>query len=167
MKSRALAPPRGKMEFYSEQLARTGQEPLPHFKEPELSPISRPDLADDYPLIFTTGARLPMYLHSRTYRLPWLKSLRPDPMLDINPADAKERGISQGMWVRLSTPKAFIRARANLTQNVPPQVVSMYHGNPQADVNLLIEHSYRDPVSGFPGFKSLICQVEKDAGEEA
>ena len=158
--------PSGKMEFYSEQLARTGQEPLPHFKEPELSPVSRPELAKDFPLILTTGARLPMYLHSRTYRVPWLRRLRPDPMVDINPADARERNIAKEQWVTLSTPKASVRVRANLTKSVPPGVVSLYHGNSQADANLLIEHSYRDPVSGFPGFKSLICQVAIDPGED-
>ena len=28
-------------------------------------------------------------------------------------------------------------------------------------VNLLIEPDYRDPISGFPGFKSLLCEIKK------
>jgi hypothetical protein len=51
--------------------------------------------------------------------------------------------------------------KANLTEIVPPGVVSMYHAFPTADVNLLIDPDYRDPISGFPGFKALLCEVEK------
>ncbi len=35
------------------------------------------------------------------------------------------------------------------------------HAWPEADVNLLIEPDYQDPISGFPGFKSLLCEVQK------
>jgi len=37
--------------------------------------------------------------------------------------------------------------------------VNMYHGYPEADVNELIEPDYLDPISGFPGYKSLLCEV--------
>ncbi|MBS1213126.1 MAG: molybdopterin dinucleotide binding domain, partial [Proteobacteria bacterium] len=54
-----------------------------------------------------------------------------------------------------------IKVMANLTEIVPPGVVSMYHAFPTADVNLLIDPDYRDSISGFPGFKALLCEVEK------
>jgi len=62
-----------------------------------------------------------MFIHSKTFRLPWPRSLQPDPMLDINPKDAGQRGIKQGDWVSLSTPRGSIKVRANLTQIVPLQ----------------------------------------------
>ena len=102
-----------------------------------------------------------MYIHSRTFRLAWTKGLRPDPMVDMNPKDARERGISHGDPVTLSTRRGAIRVLANLTEIVPPGVVNMYHAYPEADVNVLIEPDYVDPVSGYPGFKSLLCQVKK------
>ena len=37
----------------------------------------------------------------------------------------------------------------------------MYHGHPAADVNLLVDPDYLDPISGFPGFKALLCSVRK------
>jgi anaerobic selenocysteine-containing dehydrogenase len=153
--------PSGKMEFTSSVLKEAGLDPLPRYQEPELSPISTPDTAEDFPLILTTGARLPMFIHSRTFRLPWTRRLRPDPAADINPQDAEARGIASGDWVALSTPRGSIRVRANLTKIVPPGVVNMGHEHPQADVNTLIEPDYLDPISGFPGFKSLLCQIEK------
>ena len=39
----------------------------------------------------------------------------------------------------------------------------MYHGYSHADVNQLIEADYLDPISGYPGYKSLLCKVEKVA----
>jgi len=153
--------PSGKMEFASSILKEAGLDPLPIYKEPELSPFSTPEIAKTYPLVLTTGARLPMYIHSRTFRLPWTRRLRPDPMADIHTRDAEKRGIAAGDWVDLSTARGAIRVRANITEIVPPGVVNMGHENPLADVNLLIEPDYRDPISGFPGFKSLLCQVTK------
>jgi anaerobic selenocysteine-containing dehydrogenase len=82
-------------------------------------------------------------------------------MVDMNPKDARDRGIAQEDWVSLYTSRNAIRVKANLTERVPPGVVSMYHAYPEADVNLLVEPGYLDPISGYPGFKSLLCDVRK------
>jgi hypothetical protein len=37
----------------------------------------------------------------------------------------------------------------------------MFHDYPEADVNMLVGADYLDPVSGFPGFKALLCRVAK------
>jgi anaerobic selenocysteine-containing dehydrogenase len=153
--------PSGKMEFTSLVLKEAGMDPLPVYRESRLSPVSEPELAKSYPLILTTGAGLPMYDHSRTSCVPWLKRLRPDPMVEINPLDAHARGIESRQWVELSTGRGTLRARANMTEYVPPGVVSMSHNFPGADVNKLIDPDYRDPISGYPGFKSLLCEVKK------
>jgi anaerobic selenocysteine-containing dehydrogenase len=153
--------PSGKMEFTSLVLADHDLDPLPVYREPMLSPISTPEEAKKFPLILTTGARLPFFIHSRAYRIPRLRRLQPDPMADINPADARQRGLSQGDWAWLSTQRGAVRVRANVTEKVPAGVVNMYHGRPEADVNTLIDPDYRDPISGFPAFKSLLCEVKK------
>ncbi len=153
--------PSGKMEFSSTTLKKAGLNPLPHYQEPRLSPRSAPQIAEKFPLILTTGARLAVYQHSRTFRLGWTKALHPEASVDINPRDAQARGIGPGDWVSLSTPRGSIRVRANVTEGVPPGVASIFHAWPGADVNLLIEPDYLDPISGFPGFKSLLCEIEK------
>jgi anaerobic selenocysteine-containing dehydrogenase len=155
--------PSGKMEFTSNLLKEAGIEPLPVYKEPEQSPVSTPEIAKQYPLILTTGARLPMFMHSRMFRVPWTRKLRPDPMVDINPEDAGTRGLAPDEWVMLATPRGSIRVRANVTELVPPGVVSIYHGVPSADANELIDPDYRDPISGYPGYKSLLCEVKKSS----
>lgn len=153
--------PSGKMEFTSKILEEAGLDPLPRYGEPRLSPAAVPDIVVKFPLILTTGARLPMFIHSRTFRLGWAQELRPDPMVDMHPLDAHPRNVLQGDWVDLSTPRGSIRVRANLTNMVPPGVVNMYHAYPKADVNQLIDPDYLDPISGYPGFKSLLCEVKR------
>jgi len=157
--------PSGKMEFRSLLLEKHadafGYDGLPIYSSPKYSRESTPDLATEYPFILNTGSRLPMFVHSRTFRLPWTTRLRPEPSADLNPDDGGRLGIKQGDQIRLSTAKASITVKANLTGIVQPGVIHMYHGYAEADINSLIEADYLDPISGFPGFKALLCNVEK------
>ncbi|KAF1084361.1 hypothetical protein SPSYN_02137 [Sporotomaculum syntrophicum] len=41
-----------------------------------------------------------------------------------------------------------------------PGVVSVPHGWSGANVNMLTDMVTRDPVTGYPDFKSLLCKVE-------
>lgn len=157
--------PSGKMEFSSSILEKYSDHPgvdgLPLYAEPPYSPVASPERAKDYPFVLCTGARLPMFIHSRLFRLPWSRSLRPDAAADLNPADAQALGIAQGDVIEISTPTGSIRVRANLTQMVRPGDVHMLHGYPEADVNTLLESDYLDPISGFPGYKAALCAVRK------
>ncbi len=157
--------PSGKMEFVSSVLAkRSGQpgfDPLPTYQEPVLSPVSAPEVAKDYPLILGAGARLPMFIHSRTFRLPWTRSLRPLAAADLNPADAKRLSISQGDRIQISSPRGSIEVVANVTELACPGVVHMFHDYPEANVNELLSGDHLDPISGYPGFKASLCKVVK------
>jgi len=156
----------GKMEFKSKVLekytGKPGFEALPVYTPPKYSLEATPELAKEYPFILNTGSRLPMFVHTRTYRLSWTSSLRPQfPSADLNPADAVRLGIEQDDTIRIATAKDAITVKANLTNMAQPGVIHMYHGHPDADVNRLLEGDYLDPLSGFPGFKSALCKVEK------
>lgn len=157
--------PSGKMEFASSILEkyadRPGIDALPVFAEDKYSPVSDTDRAKDYPFILGTGTRLPMFIHSRTFRLPWTRSLRPEPMADMNPADAARLGIVQGDAIEISTPTGSVRMKANITELAYKGAVHMFHDYPEANANSLIEGDYLDPISGFPGFKGLLCAVRK------
>ena len=54
--------------------------------------------AQNYPLILTTGRRIPVYFHSEHRQLPWCRELWPVPRLELNPADAEALGLKQGDW---------------------------------------------------------------------
>ena len=155
--------PSGKVEFSSGVLAdydRTGYESLPAYREPALSPLSRPDLAAEYPLVLSLGARLPMYQHTRTFRLPWTRSLSPEPHADVNAADAAAAGIEDGAPMKIITPKGQVTVRAHVTKIVREGDVHLYHDWPQANANDLLDKDYLDPISGFPGYRSSLCRIE-------
>jgi anaerobic selenocysteine-containing dehydrogenase len=154
--------PSGKVEIASSILEEYGFEPLPVYKEPPESPVSRPDLAKSYPLVLTSGARVLAYTHSQFRNIARLRRLMPDPLVDINPADASPRGIQSGDTVIISSPRGSIKMKANVTDTILAGVVSTPHHWPgEANVNSLIDDQNLDPISGFPPFKSQLCQVSK------
>lgn len=153
--------PSGKVEFKSLILEEAGIEGLPVYTEPEHSPLSTPELAKEFPFIINTGSRLPNFCHTRTFRMAWTASLRPEPTADINRRDAESLAIKQGGKIKISTPKgSSITLKANLTEAVQPGVVHMQHGQKEANVNDLLENDYLDPISGFAGFKSFLGKME-------
>jgi anaerobic selenocysteine-containing dehydrogenase len=154
--------PSGKVEIACATLAEHGLDPLPTYKEPAESPLSRPDLAKSYPLVMTSGARVMAYTHSQFRNIPRLRKLMPEPLVDINPADAMPRGIKTGDTVTVSTPRGSIRMKANVTDAILAGVVSLPHHWPgEANVNSLVDDRNLDPISGFLPCKSLLCQVTR------
>ena len=101
-------------------------------------------------------------LEQRTSRhLETLKSREPKPRLQMNHSDAEVRSIGDGDEVRLSSPLGAITLHAWITDVMPPGVVSAPHGWADADVNLLIPDAELDPISGFPTFRSSLCQAQR------
>jgi anaerobic selenocysteine-containing dehydrogenase len=149
------------LEKYAEEY---GYDALPEYHPPKYSAENTPDMAKEYPFIFNTGSRLPMFIHSRTFRVPWTNSLSPEPVADMNPEDAQSLRIFQGDNIRISTPKGSVCVKANVTLMAQPGVIHLYHAYPGVEVNTLFDGDYLDPISGFPGFKALLCKVEKVEG---
>ena len=86
----------------------------------------------------------------------------PDPLVEINPVDADIRGIQTGDDVVISTLRNSIKMKADVTDTILVGVVSVPHHWPgEANANALIDDQNLDPISGFPAFKSQLCQVRK------
>ncbi|MFA5309586.1 MAG: molybdopterin-dependent oxidoreductase [Dehalococcoidales bacterium] len=152
----------GKVEIASSVLAEHGIDPLPSYQEPPESPLSRPDLLASFPLVMTSGARVMAYTHSQFRNIPRLRRIMPEPLADINPADAAPRGIKTGDEVTITSPRGSIKMKANVTDTILAGVVSMPHHWPdEANVNLLVDDRTLDPISGFIPCKSQLCQVTK------
>lgn len=152
--------PSGKAEFFSQTLEDLGYDGLPIYHEPLRSPISTPDVAKKFPLVFTAGCRVPWYTHSKHRHLPWLTQFMPEPTVRLYPSDAEARGIKDGDKVILSTPEGQVEVKAEVTRLVKPGMIDTLHGWHQANVNELIPRDF-DPISGFPGFKEGLCEVKK------
>jgi anaerobic selenocysteine-containing dehydrogenase len=152
-----FATPSGKMEFASTRLEAAGHDALPIYQEP----LDSPTAALQYPLVLGTGTRLPMYMHGRTFRNAWNRRLHPCPTVLINCADATARNITDGDDILLETPRHSVKAKAAITQTICAGAVNIYHGWWEIEINHLIKPDYVDPISGFPGFKSLSCDIKK------
>ena len=153
--------PSGKIELYSETLAEHGYDPLPVHIEPSQSLISSPELAKEYTLILTTGARLPEYTHTQFRNVPRLRESAPEPIAEIHPDTAKKYGISDGDTVAVETRKGQIKIKVKTTEDLAPQVISIPHGWAEANANVLTELEPRDPVTGYTELKALLCRIKK------
>ena len=152
----------GKVELFSETLEGYGYAPLPEFTEPLPALVGTPELAEDYPLILTTGARVGPFTHSRHRNVARLRKLAPYPAVEINTDTARNMGIATDDWVIVESPRGSLRIRAKVTDDIHPRVVSIPHGWEEANVNLLTDGDARDPISAYPGYKAAICRVTRD-----
>jgi anaerobic selenocysteine-containing dehydrogenase len=170
-----FATPTGYLELYSVLAFQQGVDPLPRHVEPAQSPYSRPELAHDYPLVLTTGARLPVYYHSQHRNNPLQRELYPQPEAELNPRTAARYGVNDGEWIWIETTTGKIRMVAKLTAGMMPGVVSMAHGWWQgcrelglpgygwdgANANVLISGDDHDSALGVPSARSQLCKVYK------
>ncbi len=153
--------PSGKFELKSTVLERyPSLDALPTYR----SSLDDGDPAE-FPLVLVAGARLPYALHSRLHDVPWLRSLRQQPMADLSLEDAAELGLQEGDEIVLRTSAGTLTLKANPTFRVLKGTVHLYHGYREADVNAIIPAGHNDPYSGFPGYCSVRCVVGKKEAE--
>jgi len=160
---RGFNTPSGKIEIYSQMLKDLGYNPLPEYIENPESPINTPELAKEYPLILTTGARHLEYWHSQHRNLPGLRRRVPEALAEIHPDTAKKYGVRDGDMIILETKRGSIEIKAKVTEDLVPGVVKMPHGWSQANANILTDNTPADPISGYPVLKGLLCKVRKKA----
>ncbi len=156
----------GKVELHSKTLEEAGYDPLPRYEEPADSPLSRPDVAEAYPLICGASLHLGLFTHNQYRTLPWLKELIPEAFVEIHPQEAGRLGIADGNDVLVESHRGRIRVVARVTEEVDPRVaiVAWGWGQPYASgdrVNLLTDDRERCPVSGSTGNRSFQCRVVK------
>jgi cysteine desulfurase NifS len=88
----------------------------------------------------------------------------------MNSLDAESRGIRLGDLVDVVTPRGRVSFRAAVTDNIARGVIDadMGGGGPvgpaswqECNVNDLTNLEHYDPISGFPVYKALLCEVVK------
>lgn len=151
----------GKIEFYSEKLKRFGYDPLPTYVEPAESPVSRPDVANQYPLVLITGLRSIAYLHSMQRDIPFLRGRDPEPRVELNTETAAKLGIADGDMVIIESLRGSCQMKAYLTPDIHPKVVSLPHGwGGLANQNYVTGGAF-DPVVGVCSARAQLCRVRK------
>lgn len=172
-----FATPTGRIELYVEGFLDIDQPPVPTFTEPALSPRSRPDLAEEFPLVLTCAKAL-HFCETQHHQVASLRRHVPDPLMELHPDTAAERGIAKGDWVEIRTPMGAVRARASFNDTLAPNVVSGQHGwfeaceeldlpgyppfGPgSANLNLVLSQTPSDPISGSSPLRAQVCEVTR------
>jgi cysteine sulfinate desulfinase/cysteine desulfurase-like protein/anaerobic selenocysteine-containing dehydrogenase len=162
--------PTGKFEIASSILEEYGYDALPIYSEPGEGPLSQPELAKKFPLIFNSGARSNVDLHTLHHSIPSLKKDKPLPTVMINTKDAKTRKIENGDLVSIVTKRGRVNMYAIVTHDIVEGAIeanAMGGGAlgskewREACVNDLTDVNRYDPISGFPVYKALLCDVVK------
>jgi anaerobic selenocysteine-containing dehydrogenase len=161
--------PSGKFEIVSTVLAQHGFDGLPRYEESDETPLSNPDLHRRYPLILGTGPFKPD-MKSCLRAIPSFMEKYPHPVVQMNPADAEARRIDTGDVVVIKTSRGRVTMRAWVSDTIMQGFVyaPVGGGGPQgteawqaANVNHLTDDRQYDPISGFPVYKTLLCQIKK------
>jgi len=168
--------PSQKIELYSSTMERLGYDPLPYYEEPPESPVSTPEIANEYPLILITGARVGSYFNSEYRQVPALRKKHPDPLMEIHPETAHELGIAEDDWAWIETRRGKIKQKAKLTRGIDPRVVHVEHGwwfpeepGPEhgvwkSNANVLTDTGPPyDPAMGTYQLRALLCKVYRVA----
>lgn len=166
-----------KFEFYSTVMEDLKYDPLPAYVDPPETPWSNPELAKQYPIQLITGARIASFFHSENRQIGPLRSNHPDPLVEIHPNQAKEKGIADGEWVDISSPRGSVKFKAFVTDRVPENVVSADHGWwfpekeddlgwDQSNIDILTDNNLNccDPAFGATNLRVLLCDISKASG---
>jgi anaerobic selenocysteine-containing dehydrogenase len=170
---KGFSTPTKRVELYSTIFEEWGYDPLPRYREIPESPISKPEMAKEYPYILTAGARCPVFFHSEHRMIPWLREIYPDPIVEIHPQTAEKHGIKEGDWVFIESPRGRIKQRAKLTTGIDPRIVAAQHGwwfpevkTPdhgwdKSNINILTDNDPAgyDVAMGSTNLRVLLCKI--------
>jgi formate dehydrogenase major subunit len=109
-----------------------------------------------------------------TRSLPWLVELVPDMFVEISESLAKQKGITNGEQVKVTTERGSIQARALVTSRLKPftvdgkavEQVGMpwhfgYAGLATGDSGNVLTPTVGCANTGIPEYKAFLCNIEK------
>jgi anaerobic selenocysteine-containing dehydrogenase len=154
----------GRCEFFSEALARQGQDGLPdHLPNYETAGSS-----DRYPLaMISPPAR--NFLNSTFVNVTSLRDIEGEPLLEIHAQDAAARGIAHGATVRVFNDRGEYHCKADVSTRARPGVVHGLGiwwrklGLAGTNVNQLTSQQLTDMGRG-PVFYDCLVQVQACEG---
>ena len=172
--------PTGKVELNSTILRQLGYPGMPTYIGCIENEIDTPEIAEEYPIVLTTGGGFMPFHHSEHFNMPYTRYLYPEPYFDINPELAEKLSIKQGDWCWIETRRGRIKMRAEVQPSVDPRVVFCPRGwwfperdgsadldNPfgclESNVNTLtsVDDEHCDPMGGSWANRGLMCKVYK------
>lgn len=123
---RVFPTPSGRIEFFTGQLLEHGAE-LPYFREPiEASPKN--PLFERYPLVLLSSHSR-YRIHSTFANLEMTGKSEPEPVVRISPADARDRGVSDGDIVEIVNDRGGVTIRATVDDTIRAGCVLVREGH--------------------------------------
>jgi anaerobic selenocysteine-containing dehydrogenase len=155
-----LPTPSGKIEFYSEQLAAMGQDPLPGFRPPTESRWG--ETAKKYPLELL-ARKADNYMNSTFANLEGHRKMeaRTTHRLEMHPEDARARSMAEGERVRVFNDRGTLQLAVLLNPSLPVGVVATHldwaklHGD-GANSNVLTSERLTDFGAGATFYSTLV-----------
>ncbi len=122
-------------------------------------PAETPD--DEYDFTLTTG-RVYFQYHTGTMsrRVDLLEREAPEPLLEINPEDAKKLGIRSNDLVEVESRRGIMRVKAEVTTRVPKRMLFTTFHFKESQVNRLTNSAY-DPVAEIPELKGCAVKIRR------
>lgn len=115
----------------------------------------------DYPYLLTTGRKLNhFHTGTMTRRSFGLNIIHPEELVELNPEDAKKLQVDEGQEVIISSRRGKVKARVEVTEQVPPGLLFMSFHFHESAANLLTNPAF-DPVAKIPELKVCAVKVEK------
>jgi anaerobic selenocysteine-containing dehydrogenase len=119
--------PSGKLEFFTERMARAGLDPLAGYTPPYETAQRDTPLAQRYPLALIAAADHYL-LNSLFANIPGQQKRSGPPVVRIHPADATPRGLATGDPARVFNDRGAFVARVEVSERVRRGVVASTKG---------------------------------------
>ena len=113
-----------------------------------------------FPLLLTTGRILSQYNVGTQTRRTENAQWHHEDVLEINPADAEDRGINDHDWIMLASRIGETRVKASISSKVPTGVVYTTFHHPESEMNI-ITTELSDWATNCPEYKVTAVQVSK------
>jgi predicted molibdopterin-dependent oxidoreductase YjgC len=124
--------------------------------------VPAPELPDEkYPFLLTTGRVLYHYHTLVSRKSKGLSQIYPEGLVEMNPEDASRLDIEpDNGLVEVTSRRGKVRAKAKISDNLPPGVVFMTFHFKESMANLLTLDAL-DPVAKIPEFKVCAVSLKK------
>ncbi len=118
----------GRVELASEQLQRMGQPRLPTYVPPREGPGGDPELLARFPLQLLTPKHHTRFLNSSYSQLPKHGPAEGGPFVELDPADADARGLTEGSTAIVHNDRASIELPVRITNRLRPGLAAIPFG---------------------------------------
>jgi anaerobic selenocysteine-containing dehydrogenase len=161
--------PSGKIEIYSEALAKLGVDPLPAHV-PEQEGFESVEIKKKFPLQIISAATH-YFIGASFQHVPRLQNMMARSTFEVSAQDAAERGIADGDYCKLFNDRGEVYGHARIVSGFLPGVVGaqkqLQGSKMRGGVNINALTSQREADMGRgPVFYSTLAQLERARGEE-